>query len=65
MYRKRAEKFPGFIQAPASTRKCVMKTKQRNNERKNDVHIKMLLMEGRSLYGMCGKDDRLQRTSGR
>ena len=35
-----------------STKKCAMKMKQRNKERKNDACIKMLLME-EGVYRAC------------
>ena len=34
------------------TKKCVMKIK----EEKNDVHVKIKLMDGRNLYGCYAKD---------
>ena len=49
--------FLGFKQPPASPQKCVMKMKETNKPRKNNVLVKLLLigMEGGSLWGVCGK----------
>ena len=43
--------FLGFTQASACPRKCAMKMKDK--QQKNDVHVKMILMEGGRLYRDC------------
>ena len=46
------KKLPGFMQAPTSPRKkCAMKMKEKKNEEKNDSHIKIFVVKGRTSLG--------------
>ena len=51
MHKKR--KLLGFTQAPASLRKVCDENER--NKQKNDARVKILLMEGWHLWGICEK----------